>query len=294
MKIRITIFTPTYNRAHLLPRLYESLYKQTFKDFEWVIVDDGSVDGTEHIIESFINEKIIPIKYIKQSNGGKHRAINKGVQEAKGELFFIVDSDDYLTNNAIERINNQYSSIKNNECFAGICGLKCFSDGTKVGGGGNFGILDCTSLEFRYKYNIRGDMAEVLRTEVLKQYPFPEIENEKFCPEAVLFNRIAKKYKLRYFYENIYVCDYLPDGLTAKITKIRMQSPKASMICYSELVHSRIPFIQKLKSAINFWRFSFCSDESLRDKISRSGIGWLICHPIGYIMHLKDKKKYDS
>lgn len=287
----ITVFTPTYNRAYIIENLYKSLQRQTFKDFEWLVIDDGSTDNTEELFASWTNEISFPIRYIKQENGGKHRAINRGVKEANGELFFIVDSDDYLREDAVETILEQYNNIRNDNSFAGVCGLKCYADGTKVGGGEDFGILDCTSLEFRYKYKMKGDMAEVLRTDVLREFPFPEIDGEKFCPEAVLFNRIAQKYKLRYFYENLYVCDYLPDGLTAKITRIRMQSPVASMICYSELASIKIPYIQRIKAAINFWRFSFCSDEMFGRKLKRIGVRWILTLPIGYMMYLIDKKQ---
>lgn len=287
----ISIFTPTYNRAYIIKNLYESLKRQTCKDFEWLVIDDGSTDNTEELFASWTNEISFPIRYIKQENGGKHRAINRGVKEANGELFFIVDSDDYLREDAVETILEQYNNIRNDNSFAGVCGLKCYADGTKVGGGEDFGILDCSSLEFRYKHKVKGDMAEVLRTEVLKEYPFPEIDGEKFCPEAVMFNRVAQRYKLRYFYENLYVCDYLPDGLTAKITRIRMQSPVASMICYSELASIKIPYIQRIKAAINFWRFSFCSDEMFGRKLKRIGVRWILTLPIGYMMYLIDKKQ---
>ena len=285
----LTVFTPTFNRAYIIRNLYESLKRQTCKDFEWLIVDDGSTDDTERLIKEFIAEEQFTIRYINQKNGGKHRAINRGVQEAEGELFFIVDSDDYLVDNAIERILFYYEGIKDNKAFGGICGLKCYPDGSKVGGGEDYGILDCTSIEFRYKFMMKGDMAEVLRTDVIKQFPFPEVEGEMFCPEAVMFNRIAQKYKLRYFYENVYVCDYLPDGLSAKITKIRMQSPVAAMICYSELANFNVPYIQRLKASINFWRFSLCSNESFALKLRRIGWQWLFALPVGFVMHLKDK-----
>ena len=104
MNIKITIFTPTYNRDYIIINLYKSLLIQTLKDFEWLIIDDGSTDNTELLVSSFIKDNKINIRYIKQQNGGKHRAINKALEEAKGELFFIVDSDDQLVDNAIERI----------------------------------------------------------------------------------------------------------------------------------------------------------------------------------------------
>lgn len=197
----ITVFTPTYNRAYILPKLYESLKNQICKDFEWLIVDDGSTDETENVVRPWLSEVSFPIRYIKQVNGGKHRAINRGVKEAKGELFFIVDSDDSLSNEAIQRVINQYTPIKKDMSFGGVCGLRAYHNGERIGGECDFGILDCTSLDFRFKYHMKGDMAEVIRTSVFKEFPFPEVEGEKFCPEALVFNRIATKYKLRYFSE---------------------------------------------------------------------------------------------
>ena len=106
---------------------------------------------------SWTNEISFPVRYIKQQNGGKHRAINRGVKEANGELFFIVDCDDYLREDAVETILEQYNNIRNDNSFAGVCGLKCYADGTKIGGGEDFGILDCSSLEFRYKKYLLGN-----------------------------------------------------------------------------------------------------------------------------------------
>ena len=283
----VTVFTPTYNRAYRLSDLYHSLQKQTCKDFEWLVIDDGSTDDTSELFEKWKDEKSFSIRYIKQSNGGKHRAVNHGVKEANGELFYIVDSDDILPPGAIQRIINQYLPIKNDVSFGGICGLKAFYNGEKVGGECNFGTLDCTSLDFRYKYQIKGDMAEVIRTSVFKEFPFPEIEGERFCPEALVFNRIATKYKLRYFYEKVYLCEYLEDGLTASIVKIRMKSPQTSTMFYSELFNMPIPLAQKIKAAINYWRFAYCLDNNK----PKYPIGWgWICRPLGYLYHKKGIK----
>ena len=129
----VTVFTPVYNRKNLIGNLYQSLLSQTYKNFEWIIVDDGSTDDIDEIIKSYQNEDRILIRFIKQENGGKHRAINNGVLHAKGELFYIVDSDDYLTKDSIERIVFHYQYIKNNDKFAGVCGMKCFPDGSRIG-----------------------------------------------------------------------------------------------------------------------------------------------------------------
>lgn len=286
----ITVFTPTYNRAYILTKLYRSLCNQTCKQFEWIIVDDGSTDNTSELIGTFIQEGNIEIVFVQQFNGGKHRAINRGVGLAKGDLFFIVDSDDQLTEDAIEQILRYHDGIKDKNDFAGVCGLKAYFDGRRVGGDSYFTILDCSNLEFRYKYKIKGDMAEVIRTDVMKEFPFPEFAGEKFCSEAVVWNRMAQKYKIRYFYKNIYLCDYLEDGLTASITKIRMKSPQASMLCYSELFHYDIPVLQKIKAAVNYWRFGVCGRLGSYNHIR--GIGWgILLFPIGVLYHLIDLRR---
>lgn len=292
-KNKITIFTPTHNRAYIIGNLYKSLCHQTNKDFEWVIVDDGSTDETTSLIKGFKEEGIIDIIYYLQENKGKHVAINKGVELAIGELFFIVDSDDRLTNNAVEKVLFHYEGIKNNNNFAGLGGTRIYPDGTRIGGVAEFKTLNCNALDFRLSYGIKGDMAEVFRTTILRDFPFPEIKDEKFCPEALVWNRIAQKYKLLYFNFGIYTTEYLPDGLTAKIVKIRMTSPIASMLCYSELASYKIPFIQKIKATLNFWRFSFNSKKNFIYKLSSVNLVLsTFCIPLGYIMYCNDKKKW--
>lgn len=283
----ITVFTPTYNRAYILPKLYESLCRQTSKDFEWVVVDDGSTDETKELFSQWKKEATFPIHYDIVPNGGKHRAVNRGAKIAEGELFYIVDSDDQLPDDAISIIAEEYAKVRGRKDICGVCGLKAYFTGEKVGGEQNFGELECNSLDFRYKYKVKGDMAEVFRTSVIREFPFPEIDGEKFCPEAVVWQRVAAKYKYHYFYRKTYLCDYLPDGLTAKITKIRMQCPVASSICYSELSQADVPFVQKIRASINYWRFYFCKSKNKKASISPM---WWFTMPLGLLFHLKDLK----
>lgn len=210
-----TIFTPTYNRRELIDNLYHSLLAQTDKNFEWLIIDDGSTDDTEKYFSELTSKpQPFPIRYLKQVNGGKHRAINKGVQNANGELFFIVDSDDYLTENAIEKINQWITTLDNSHKWAGISGLRGFSKDSVVGQHSDFSYIDAKNNE-RRKYNLLGDKAEVYFTDVLKQHPFPEIPGENFISEEIVWNAIARDgYYLRWFNEIIYICDYLEGGLT--------------------------------------------------------------------------------
>lgn len=288
----ITVFTPTYNRAYIIEHLYESLVKQSSQNFEWLIVDDGSTDNTQEIVSEWQKSTKISITYIRQKNQGKHAAINTGLCNANGDLFFIVDSDDSLSENAIEFINGKYNSIKHDSKIAGISGRR-FHPGAKVIGN-RLPAYETLSnaLDIRLQHKVTGDMAEVYKTIVIKDYLFPVFENEKFCPEALVWNRIAQKYSLIYYDEPIYKCEYLEDGLTKKITRIRMLSPEASMLHYSELESYNIPFLEKVKANINYWRFSFNSKKTLSKKISKVNLfRSLIGFPIGILFYLNDLRQ---
>lgn len=211
----ITIFTPTFNRCNLIDKLYQSLLEQTQKNFEWLVVDDGSTDGTENYFSNLLKQTHpFPIRYIKQENGGKHRAINRGVANAKGKLFFIVDSDDTLLPCAIEKINRWIETLDYSHKWAGISGLKGFSEKKIVGQSNTQSFIDVKNTE-RHKYHLDGDKAEIYITEILKKYPFPEIPGENFISEEIVWNAIARDgYYLRWFNEIIYICSYLESGLT--------------------------------------------------------------------------------
>lgn len=284
----ITVFTPTYNRAHLLPRLYESLKAQTCQDFEWIIVDDGSTDNTEAIAQSFFPPSGgMEGGLIRQPNGGKHRAINRGVQEARGELFFIADSDDYLPEDSLAKVREYYQKIKEDKTIGGVCGLDIAPNGASVSSALPQDEIICTSLDIRLKYHITGDLKEVFLTTVMREFPFPEVEGERFCPEALVWNRIAQKYKLLFFNQPIYVAEYQPEGITAGIVRARMNSPVASATTYQELNSYDIPLKEKVKAAINYWRFRACVPKG--KQVPKLPWYWLWCQPLGYLMHLSDK-----
>ena len=210
----ITIFTPTYNRAYIIHKLYESLKTQTFKDFEWLVVDDGSTDNTELLFKQWLQEdNFFKINYYKTKNGGKHRAINFGLEYAQGDKFFIVDSDDYILDIALERVSEWFETIKGKEQeFCGVVGNrgKNLKDiwGTTFEGN----KIDCTYLESIHN-NINGDKAEIYFTDILRKNKFPEFQNEKFIQEGSVWYEIANQgLKLRYFNEIIYITEYLDDG----------------------------------------------------------------------------------
>ena len=291
----ISILTPTYNRGKLLLPLYESLKNLTFEDFEWLIVDDGSEDDTEQYALSWIAHNIqnaeFPIRYIKKSNGGKHTAINRGVREANGELILILDSDDTLPADSLATIAHYYEQCKGYKDCAGVCGLMAHHDGQLIGTGFPKEPMYESALQFRYaeEGNVTGDLLEVYKTSVMREFPFPEIENEKFCPESLVWNRIANKYKLFCFNKVIYYRDYLEGGLTSKIVRIRMNSPIASTMTYAEMLDYNISLKWKIRSAIIYWRFKYCiKNKSLKAPTVKWY--WRLFQLVGLLMHLKDNR----
>jgi glycosyltransferase involved in cell wall biosynthesis len=288
----VTVLTPTYNRAKLLPRLYDSLCKQTSKDFEWLIVDDGSTDETEQLCKSLLrNKSDFSIKYIKKDNGGKHTAINLGVKEAHGELFFIADSDDWLPSYVLQTVNDEWITVKDNLIIGGICGLDADQNNEIIGSGLPRPFIDESSINIRYKYHVTGDMKEVFRTSILREFPFPEIDKEKFCPEMLVWNRIAQKYKLHYINKIIYSVEYQSNGITSNIVRVRMQSPVASMMTYAEMLGYNIPLREKFKAAINYWRFRFCYKGKEQPMIA---LKWYPLALLGYLMHFRDIRRMGS
>lgn len=228
--IMISVFTPTYNRAYIIDKLYNSLLGQSSKDFEWIVVDDGSSDSTEEYFQEVMKrENPFKITYKKVHNGGKHRAINHGVKMASGNLFFIVDSDDYLLPDAIEKILSWVSSLDDSKKWAGVSGYRGYSETKAIGTMNDIPFIDCKNTE-RSKNKLLGDKAEVYFTDILRKYPFPEIDGERFITEEVVWNRIAKDgYYLRFYSDIIYICNYLDDGLTKNNTKAR-DNPKGMLV----------------------------------------------------------------
>lgn len=229
----ITVFTPIYNRAYIIDQLYQSLLRQTNSEFEWLIVDDGSTDNIVELAERWMkgNQKF-QIRFYRQENGGKHRAINYGVKLAKHEAFFIVDSDDYLEDDAIETILKYWNDINTDGKFAGISGLRRHKNGEIIGGKPAFNdYVDATNLE-RGQFGLGGDKAEIYKTELIRRFPFPEYENELFITEAVVWNRIAYEgYGIRWINKSFIICDYRQDGLTAKGQQLFLDNPKG-WACY--------------------------------------------------------------
>ena len=292
----ITLFTPTYNRAHLLSRLYNSILMQDVIDVEWLIVDDGSIDDTEALIENFQKESIINIRYYKKSNGGKHTAINFGLQNAKGELFFIIDSDDVLAENALKNIKKHYQSIKNNNNICGIVGLSQYIDKQEIVG--DFFLRDGWEVSFAdvyLKYHLKGDKSVAFKTEVLKKYPFPEKQGIRFVFEAVVWHEMSKKYNVLALNKIVQFVEYQKSGVSdSSFKKWYIQSLAFSFFhliknkTYPLLKYPHHFFWNYIQLAIN----SLLSGESYYKQLSLiDKMLYLILYPRAYYTFLKLKDK---
>lgn len=256
--MRFTVFTPAYNRGYIIEQLYESLCRQTFRDFEWIVVDDGSTDNTEEVMARLIaRDHFFPIIYQRQPNGGKHRAWNRGVELASGELFFGCDSDDYLTDDALEIADRMERSIPEAEKshFAGICGLKAYQDTSVVGTTfADAEYMDMTHLD-RIRNNVVGDKSEVIYTAVWKKYKYYEFEGEKFITEATSLNRMAADgLKMRYFNAVVKIIEYRADGLSASSLTQFMNSPRGyGLYIHQQIEHGLLRGKRKWRAIANYY-----------------------------------------
>ncbi|MDR5771927.1 MULTISPECIES: glycosyltransferase family A protein [unclassified Caballeronia] len=210
----ISVITASYNRAAQLPSLFASLEKQSDRDFEWIVVDDGSVDNTRALCERWADQVDWPLRYIQKPNGGKHTALNRGFALAKGELIITVDSDDTLALDAIATIRENWSSCRTIPDVCGMSFLRLRADGRVIGDRFEPDRELATYIDMRINRGVRGDKAEVWRADILKQFPFPEVEGERFMMESAVWGMIGRRYRMLHVNIGFYVCEYLSDGLT--------------------------------------------------------------------------------
>ena len=256
----LTVFTPTYNRKDMLSRVYDSLKAQTNKDFEWLIVDDGSTDGTESRVREFINEKIIPVRYFRRQNGGKMRAHNDGVRNADTPLFVCLDSDDYFTNTAVDDILRTWEKADDKDSLAGIVAHKGRSE-TEVLYDQEFPGIDRTTLLDLKMRGFNGETTLIFRTEILKKYLFPEIEREKYVPEDYVYDLIGQEKKLLVMPKILTVCEIVESGYTDSVEKLRWNNPTGWYLYYVNRARFAPKGVLKLKYAAHCLRFSLLAEE---------------------------------
>ena len=245
----ITIMTPTYNRAYVLSRLHKSLCQQKRRDFEWLVIEDGSTDGTAELIYDCRDKSDFEITYVYKENGGKHRAINEGVVHATGDWIIIVDSDDLLTGDAVAKLYDVMNHIGSE--FVGMCFRKATLSGHMIGISGTVWSKSMVMQPIMAGHVLKGDLAYVFRTNVMRECPFPEFPGEKFVPELYIWNKIADIGKIVFYVDQvIYLCEYLPDGYTSNFKKNLRSNPCGFGLFYRDQVIRDTRLFGKVKACV--------------------------------------------
>lgn len=288
---KITIFTSTFNRKSHLSRLYQCLSRQDYKNFEWIIIDDGSTDETAQIVKEWIAHNLIHIRYYFQENQGKHIAFNSAIKLANSVFFICIDSDDYYIDGAFSRLVEIYGQINNKENYSGMAFLAKNSGGEIIGDYFPDGINDIDLITMYYKHNVSGDKGLMFVTSVLKNYQFPVFPDEKFSTESILYSQLSKHYKTRFINEAFVVVEYQIDGLSSKYRKLIEENPKGAYLNYRNLISFELRGIKKYKTYIQYIRFSLVNNYSINSLFKNApslGIT-LLCLPCGILLHYYKK-----
>jgi glycosyltransferase involved in cell wall biosynthesis len=303
-----TVFTPTYNRASTIHRVYESLRVQTFTDFEWLIVDqsDDPSDNTESQVAQWKVDATFPIRYLRRTTRGKHLSWNTAVDLASGELFLSIDSDDSFRPEALQVFYDAWLSIPESD-RAGFTGVSSNTEdefgrlsGTKF----PRSPLDSDSMEIRYRYKVQGEKWGFHRTSILKEFKFPEIENSSYFPEFVIWSRIATKYKTRYINDVLRVFYQSTDEKGRLTQAPGWTNPLARMLADGSRLdeagkwfpYAPWPFV---KSAICYSRRGFHAGKTIGDQWRglrklHSKVLWFVTLPLGVIFFLIDTYRKKS
>ena len=299
--MKFTVFTPTFNRAHTLNRVYESLRLQVFKDFEWLIVDDGSTDDTKLLVDFYIKSHEIPVSYFYQENQGKHVAINEGVAKANGFFFLIADSDDTFPPDALKVFNDTWNSIPPNrrDDFSGVTGLCADLSRKVIGTKFPSSPFDSSTSDNIYVYGIKGEKWGFQRTDVLKKYPFPSYSNQKFIPEGVIWKQIGKNYKTRYVN---HIVRFYHEDASERLTSRSLHNLSKSRKIYAYTLENDLGYFGKapwmiFKLALQGTRYSCHQGDAVKCQLSwlessSARLIWLIAFPFGLSLYFFDKIKH--
>jgi glycosyltransferase involved in cell wall biosynthesis len=288
---KITVFTPTFNRAYCLTNCYESLKRQTNKDFIWLIVDDGSTDNTKELVSYWQTESLIDIQYIWQENLGMHGAHNRAYELIETELNVCIDSDDYLTNDAVEKILGKWER-EGSENVSGLIGLDSHPDGTVVGTRLPVNLKTSTLFDLYYKHGVTGDKKLVYRTELTKKFPYPVFENEKYVGLAYKYYKLDQEYEMLLMDEVLCCVEYLPDGSSLNMEKQYRKNPRGFAFYRKEMM--KLPFASKkfkYQQAIHLVSSSLLSKDINFIKEAPNKFLTTLAVPIGVLLFLFIKIK---
>lgn len=297
-----TVATPTYNRAKVLYRVYDSLNSQTYRDFEWIVVDDGSVDETKQLVLQWQKEADYSIRYFYQENNGKHMAINLAVQNAKGELFVIADSDDSFKPESLEVMLNYWQSIpqEKRQEFRGVT-CRCFDPKTNESIGNTFpnGVHDILGIESSFKYHYHFEMWGFNRTAVMKEFPFPDTRGQglSFFPETVIWQKMGKKYKVRFVNDALRA--YYRDQSDATTNRKRNRS-KENIYLWEHYINDMLPYfwyspMRFIKAFVGLSMDGLLLNKSLKNiimtpKTLTAKLLTIVFLPAGYFLYLSRRK----
>ncbi|MGX2961388.1 glycosyltransferase family 2 protein [Peribacillus sp. JNUCC 23] len=248
----LTVFTPTYNRAYCLDTCYQSLIRQSSKDFVWLIIDDGSTDNTKELVNSWMNERKIEIQYYWQENKGMHGAHNAAYEQIETELNVCIDSDDYLADDAVQKIVSFWSEF-GNEKVSGLIALDATRDNQIIGSKLPEDVQTSTLFHLYDKYGATGDKKLVYRTELTKQFPYPIFNQEKYVGLAYKYYMLDKQYEMLLMNEIVCYVEYLPDGSSMNMLKQYRTNPMGFSFYRKELM--KLPFggwIFKFRQAVHY------------------------------------------
>ena len=292
-----TVFTPTLNRAHTLDRVYTSLTAQTFRDFEWLIVDDGSTDGTRALVEQWKRQASFPIRYFWQETRGKHVALNVGVREARGELFLPLDSDDACVPNALERFREHWDSIAPERLsrFSGVTALCVDQHGHLVGSRFPSPVVDSNSLEIHYRYHVRGEKWGFVRTDVLRDFPFPD-PGAFYVPESVVWTKIARRYVTRFVNDVLRI--YYVGAPSLMSNQPASKYAVGGRLQHLGVLNEQLDYVHRAPvqffiSAAHYTRFSFHLGAPIAAQLTDiESVGgrvlWSIAAPAGWLLYRRD------
>lgn len=287
---RITVFTPTYNRAYILPQCYEALKRQTYQDFIWLIVDDGSNDDTKGLIQGWINEGCIEIKYIYQENLGMHGAHNTGHKNLTTELCIGCDSDDYLLDDCIEKVLKTWDCRPQGE-YSGVIGLCKYSNGrthTNIPSE----LEETTLYDLRYRYKNRGDYKFALRSDLLKQQYYPMIDGEKYMAVGYKYFVIDQQYKMRTIHDHLCCQNYLEDGEGSNKIKRYVTAPKGYMVYRNEMLPLMHNFKERCWQATHYVSSAIFAKEKRFILNSKYKYIVILAIPSGLILNLLIRYRY--
>lgn len=287
----LTVVTPTYNRAEMLRDCFESLCRQSDKDFEWIIVDDGSSDNTAELVESF--HPSFPLIYRKKENGGKHTALNASHPYIHGQFVLILDSDDYLTDTAVEQIKKGWKDYKSCPEVGIVTFLKGKSEHEPTcEAPEERKVVDI--MRYRRVTHFSSDCCEVIRADLFKQFPFPVFENERFLSEGALWNRVSFTHKCVYINWVVYICRYQEGGLTKSGRHLRIRNPQGGMYTANLNMSRKNYLSRRMKNGLLYTCYGFFAKIPVSEMLRRcdSGLLALCCLPFGYLLYRYWNRKY--